>query len=432
MSEMTEDRINFDYDGGTFKFAGLVLSNLILQILTLGIFRFWARTRERRFLWSHVSLGEDRLEYTGKGSELFLGFLIAMVVLFPVAGIYQGLTIVAGSSVAGQIAVNLVYMTSLMFLVHLAVYRARRYRLTRTLWRGIRGTLMGSSVRYALVALAWLPAVILSLGLAAPFMRVALMDREINNMHLGDRPFTFDGKARDLFAYWIVPWLMLLVFIAGYAGAIYLSFEVMDATGIDINNPEASEPNLETMDTERVEDAGNQFPVAFALLGIGGVLYMISVAWYRVREFRYLAGRISFEGMSFSSEIGLGRVAWIYVSYLFTAAAVGMAIVVGLMILALVASGVPLDPDMVGIGMGEMMEELDDDAQFFVIFGITMTIAILLQTLSRVMVFHRLARAVVSTLALTGVQDFSQVTQALDSAPRLGEGLADAFDLGDF
>lgn len=432
MSETTEDRINFDYDGGTFKFAGVVLSNLVLQILTLGIFRFWARTRERRFLWSHVSLGEDRLEYTGKGLELFLGFLIAMVVLFPVVGIYQGLSLAAGSSMAGQVAVNLVYLTSLMFLIHLAVYRARRYRLTRTLWRGIRGTLTGSPVRYALVALAWLPAVILSLGLAAPFMRVALLNREINNMHLGDRPFAFDGKARDLFGYWIVPWLTLLAVIAGYAWLMYPSFEVMDAAGVDPYDPEASQPDPETIDTERVADAGTQMPGALALLGIGGVLYMISVAWYRVREFRYLAGRVSFEGMCFSSEIGLGRVAWIYVSYLFTAAVVGMALIVGMMMLALVASGVPLDPDMVGVGMGEIMEELDEDAQFFVIFGFMMTIAILLQTLSRVMVFHRLARAVVSSLVLTGTQDFGQVTQALDSSPRLGEGLADAFDLGDF
>jgi uncharacterized membrane protein YjgN (DUF898 family) len=432
MSETTEDRINFDYDGGTLKFAGVVLVNLILQILTLGIFRFWARTRERRFLWSHVSLGDDRLEYTGRGLELFLGFIIAMIIMFPVIGVYQILLLAAGASIPGQVIVNLLYITVLMFLVHLAIYRARRYRLTRTLWRGIRGTLTGSPVRYGLAALAWLPAVMLSLGLAAPFMRIALLNREINNMHLGDRRFAFDGKARDLFAYWIVPWLTLLAVIAGYAWIMYLSFEVMNAAGIDPYDPESSQPNPETMDTERVNEAGIQMPAAFALLGIGGVLYMIAVAWYRVREFRYLAGRISFEGMSFSSEIGLGRVAWIYVSYLFTAAIAGLVIIVALTMLALVVNGVPLDPDMVGIGMGEILTELGEDARFFVTIGVMMTIAILLQTLSRVMVFHRLARAVVSSLALTGVQDFSQVTQALDASPRLGEGLADAFDLGDF
>ena len=432
MSEISEDRIYFDYDGGTLKFAGVVVANLVLQILTLGIFRFWARTRERRFLWSHVSLGEDRLEYTGRGLELFLGFIIAMIILFPVVGIYQVLLLAAGASIPGQIVVNLLYMTALIFLMHLAIYRARRYRLTRTLWRGIRGTLTGSPVRYALVALAWMPAVIFSLGLAAPFMRIALMNREVNNMHLGDRPFAFDGQARDLFAYWIVPWLTLLAVIAGYAWVIYLSFEVADAAGIDINNPEAAEPDLESMDTERVNNAGNQFSSAFTLLGIGAVLYMIAVAWYRVREFRYLTGRVSFEGMNFSSEIGLARVAWIYVSYLFTAAVVGLGLLVGLMMVALIASGVPLDPDMVGIGFGEIMSELDENAQFFVIFGTMMTLTILLQTLGRVMVFHRLARAVVGSLALTGAQNFSQVTQALDTSPRLGEGLADAFDLGDF
>lgn len=432
MSETTEHRINFDYDGGTFRFAGVVLVNLILQILTLGIFRFWARTRERRFLWSHVSLGEDRLEYTGGGLELFLGFIIAMIALIPVVGIYQILLLAVGSSIAGQIVVNLVYMTVLMFLVHLAIYRARRYRLTRTLWRGIRGTLTGSPVRYALVALAWLPALVLSLGLAAPFMRIALLNRELNNMHLGDRPFAFDGHARDLFVYWIVPWLTLLAVIAGYAWIMYISFEIMDAAGVDPYNPEGGEPNPETMDTERVISASDRMPAAFTLLGFGGLAYLIAVAWYRIREFRYLASRVSFEGMSFSSEIGLGRVAWIYVSYIFTAVIVGMALVVGMMLLALVFNGVPLDPDMVGIGIGDILGELDQNLQGLVVFGLVMIVAILLQTLSRVMVFHRLARAVVSTLAVTGTQDFSKVTQALDSSPRLGEGLADAFDLGDF
>jgi uncharacterized membrane protein YjgN (DUF898 family) len=165
---------------------------------------------------------------------------------------------------------------------------------------------------------------------------------------------------------------------------------------------------------------------------VGGVLYLITVAWYRVREFRYLARRISFEGMRFSSEIGLGRVIWIYVSYLFTATVVGLALIVGMMMLALAANGVPLDPDMVGIGMGEILDDLDEQTQSYVMFGVMMIVAILLQTLSRVMVFHRLAKSVVPGLALTGARDFSQVTQALDASPRLGEGLADALDLGDF
>jgi len=186
------------------------------------------------------------------------------------------------------------------------------------------------------------------------------------------------------------------------------------------------------MDHERINGAMEQMPAAYALLGSGLVLYLMTVAWYRVREFRYLASRISFEGMKFTSNLGLGRVAWIYISYLITAAVVGLAMVVGITLMAFVLNGIALDPDAIGSGPADIFGGLDENAKFVVVFGIVMVVAVLLQTLGRVMVFHRLARAVVTSLAITGTQNFEQVGQALDSAPRFGEGLADAFDLGDF
>ncbi len=45
----------------------------------LGIWRFWGKTRMRRYLWSHTSLSGDRFEYTGTGGELFVGFIIVMI-----------------------------------------------------------------------------------------------------------------------------------------------------------------------------------------------------------------------------------------------------------------------------------------------------------------------------------------------------------------
>src|SRR4051812_35134108 len=56
--------------------------NLILTILTVGIYRFWAKTRLRRYTWRHVSVGGERFEYTGTGKELLKGFLKAVLVLF--------------------------------------------------------------------------------------------------------------------------------------------------------------------------------------------------------------------------------------------------------------------------------------------------------------------------------------------------------------
>ena len=87
MTDMTQETLRFEYDGRHVPFAKIVAVNALYQLLTGMIFRFWARTRERKYLWSHVRLGDDRLEYTGTGLELFLGFLIVLaVVLFPVIG----------------------------------------------------------------------------------------------------------------------------------------------------------------------------------------------------------------------------------------------------------------------------------------------------------------------------------------------------------
>ena len=71
----------FQYDGRLGELYWIFIKNLLLSIITLGIFRFWGKTRIRRYLWSHTSLAGDRFEYTGTGGELFIGFIIVMVAL---------------------------------------------------------------------------------------------------------------------------------------------------------------------------------------------------------------------------------------------------------------------------------------------------------------------------------------------------------------
>ena len=46
--------------------------------MTLGIYRFWATTRERRYLWSRSRFVDERLEWAGTGMELFIGFLLVL------------------------------------------------------------------------------------------------------------------------------------------------------------------------------------------------------------------------------------------------------------------------------------------------------------------------------------------------------------------
>lgn len=416
MTDTTEQTIRFEYDGEHKPFAKIVLLNATYQLLTGMIFRFWARTRERQYLWSHVRIGDDRLEYTGTGLELFLGFLIVMaVVMFPVIGGFTFLLVMFGDDPATVGIVQLLYFVVLMFLIHMAVYRARRYRLTRTVWRGIRGTLAGSSVKYALAAMGYTVLVMLTLGLAGPVMRVGLVRREIENMYFGSRPFTFHGKIGELAKLWIVPWL-----------SIPLLFGIFFLTGM--SSGFADPAAFESGDGPDIGGGA-----VFGILG-GYLVVILAMSWYRVAEFRYLAGSVGFEGMRFSSALGFGRVFWIYLStylvmtglmVLFFAAITGA--VFGLVgvdaLMAAAENNANPDTIMAGIDPQRFVAII---VLFFFLFSIGSHVV------SRVFLFHRMAHAVVTTLALVGHQDFSQITQALDEAPSIGEGLADAFDLGDF
>src|SRR5262249_1550601 len=100
-----------------------------LLMFTLGIYRFWLTTDIRRYLWSNTELADETFEYAGSAYELLLGFLIALAVLVPFYVAFFLLTLAPGNmwSLLGLLVV--------IFFGQYAIYRARRYRLTRTIYR---------------------------------------------------------------------------------------------------------------------------------------------------------------------------------------------------------------------------------------------------------------------------------------------------------
>jgi uncharacterized membrane protein YjgN (DUF898 family) len=189
--------------GALFK---LFYLNLIGTIVTLGIYRFWAKTAMRRYIWSHVVIGGEGFEYTGTGKELLLGFLKAMVVLVPpliVLGIVELLLDDPWASV-----VRSAQYVALVLLFVAGSYAARRYRMSRTRWGGIRFYQAGSPWRYAGIYLKGGILTALTLGLYAPFLRVQLAAYETANLHFGSQPFGFTGAGRDLFRRWFFAWLL--------------------------------------------------------------------------------------------------------------------------------------------------------------------------------------------------------------------------------
>ncbi|MGH6875006.1 MAG: YjgN family protein [Aestuariivirgaceae bacterium] len=206
--------------------ASLAIINFLLMLVTLSLYRFWAKTKVRRHIWSCIHINGEPLEYTGTGKELFLGALIVFLLLIlPIILILVTATVWLGQEhpVTGLLQTAVTVLV--LLLTGMAIYRARRYRLSRTLWRGIRGTLVGSSWRYSLLYFgSWLLK-IFTLGWSTPAMNVELQQRITRDMRFGETPFTFKGSAGRLYPAYALCWfLVTIVVLFGFAlgsGVLY-------------------------------------------------------------------------------------------------------------------------------------------------------------------------------------------------------------------
>jgi uncharacterized membrane protein YjgN (DUF898 family) len=208
----------FVYDGRLGELYVVFIKNVLLSIITLGIYRFWGKTRVRRYLWSHTSLFGDRFEYTGTGKELFFGFLIAMALLAVAA---LALTL-AGFllSLIHEGLIVLVFLTvyvGLFLLFFVARFTALRYRLSRTRWRGIRGGLAGSPWRFGFISMGWNLANIFAAGFLSPVVLMQTLAYRLKNAYFGTAKTDFDGAPGDIYPR----------FLAFYLGSAFMAVVII-------------------------------------------------------------------------------------------------------------------------------------------------------------------------------------------------------------
>ncbi|WP_233836967.1 YjgN family protein [Paraburkholderia sp. ZP32-5] len=215
MNSLDQKRPLLTYDGTLGELYGIFFKNLLLQILTLGIYRFWATTNNRRYIWSHMRFQDERFEYTGTGGELFKGFLLAMGIMFGsvVAAVVLSaiVRVVTKSAALESLPVIALYLL-IAVLAGGAIFSAQRYRLSRTQWCGIRGGMTGSALGYGVRVLLYGLLCVVTLGQMTPWTSMRLAERRINAGSFGTLPFHFEGRARAVYG----------LFVATFIGAAVL------------------------------------------------------------------------------------------------------------------------------------------------------------------------------------------------------------------
>lgn len=358
----------FSHTGTCFNVLGLALKNAGLTILTLTLYRFWARTSMRRRLWSRTWVLGDPLEYSGSAWELVRGFLIALPTFFlPWIFVAYIAPLVMNPITAGWLGFG--FWIILVPLVAAARYWMRRYQLSRTRWRGIRMGLAGSAWSFAFASWGWWVLQVLSLGWYTPAARMNRAKLMWQNTRFGDQPFEFidDGESpqKGLWGPFALGWFS---FPIAYIASIVVVMTVFASLGLS---------NVFPSPTDGAEAAPPNVPAMFALglAGIACFFFTVLLCWapYSAASMNRIAGLISLDGARF-------RLRAKTMSLFFITLAGWLITIFSLTLLAPVAGFLQI-------------------------------------------------RYVMNRLEIIGSPRFAEIGQPISEGPRSGEGLGDAFDL---
>jgi uncharacterized membrane protein YjgN (DUF898 family) len=387
--------VSFAGNDGVFR--RLVMRGALLELVTVGFYRFWLTTDIRRHLWSRTEIDGDALEYTGRGKELLFGFLIAMAVLGPFFLVYflLGLEFERFKAFA-----SLPLYVLVIAFGQFAAYRARRYRLTRTVWRGVRFWMTGSGWSYAWRSVLWGVPLAPTLGLAYPWRMAALERFKLRHTLYGDLPGRFEATGWQLFKriWWV--WLLgLLPFVL-----LVVSIVALAAT------------------------QGTKPAFAWAML-VAALLFFTLPFLHglrRAREWAWWGSGIRFGDVVVSCNVRPGSLIAIYWKL------IGWSLLVFLLFVAIV-TGMTVALFAGGHGGGTAAALLRGQFPWWGLAAYAVAYLMLIVAfwvLMRIYTLQRVWQRVVDGCAVINIAGASDVAAAGDIVSAFGEGLADGLDFG--
>jgi uncharacterized membrane protein YjgN (DUF898 family) len=408
---------------GTVRFLGnegaywrLRIKGAALVVVTLGIYRFWLATDVRRFLWSNTEISGDTLEYNGLATELLIGFLFAVAILVP---LYMVFALAALELDLVAITPTLIGFLLLVLLGEYALYRARRYRLTRTVFRGLRFDQHGSPWRYAFYAVVCWGIVIVTLGLAYPWTQAFIERFKMRHTSYGDLQGRFESSGLSLFLRGLPMWFVVVgvPVIAIVAMARLIDWDTL-GHAIAVSQGDGDSMNALMKNNPQIGKAIGLIVIAFfASILVAVVLYPV----FQAVKLRWWISGLRFGDVAVTSRLRIWQVYRVYLRLLLYLFLLGLLTgIVGAMI------------GFAVVGIVGLLHNATVTQVVVGVISILLYVVVMIgsSTIYQVIVAAGLWRLGAQTSALSGQAALDGVRATGTASSALGEGLADALGVG--
>lgn len=199
-------RLNFKFTGSGSEFFKIWIVNVLLSIITLGIYSAWAKVRTNRYFYGNTWLDDAAFDYHADPKVILKGRIIAVVLFI----VYSAL------SQTTDPTLSLIVLALVLTVLPWMIAKSLRFRMRMTSYRNIRfgfeGTTWGAAKAYSLMFIASA----LTLGLLVPYMLYVQTRYRVDETRYGVDHLSFNVSPREYYRIYFMAFVALLgVFLVG-------------------------------------------------------------------------------------------------------------------------------------------------------------------------------------------------------------------------
>lgn len=178
--------LNFEFRGDGMEYFKIWIVNVLLTVVTLGIYSAWATVRNRRYFYSNTILDNSGFSYLADPITILKGRIIAIVV-FVIYSIVAPMYPVVG----------VVMLVALLFLFPFFLNKSLAFNHRMSAYKNIQFRFKGSYGQAFMVMYIWPLLGVITLGILYPLAFLKTNEYIVKNSSYGTTMFDFNATFKD-------------------------------------------------------------------------------------------------------------------------------------------------------------------------------------------------------------------------------------------
>lgn len=217
--------VGFVFSGEGYEYFKIWIVNILLTVVTLGLYAPWAKVRNTQYFYGNTSLESASFAFTADPVKMLIGRLIALGILLAV--------IATGFFVPGM---GVLLGLALLFVFPWVVNRTLAFYARNTTYRNIRFRFVGTYGKALAAFLGWPLLAGLTFGLLSPYALYKQQRFFAENHRYGNKSFNFTARPGDYYVLCVISIVIVLVgflvfVMGGAAGALASGTGALAALG---------------------------------------------------------------------------------------------------------------------------------------------------------------------------------------------------------